>query len=107
SVVTDGNLDDGYSFDDVTLTRASNDVSVLALTGPDVSGVCNLGNAETIRIKVRNYSGATISNIPVTYSVNGVNVTEHIPAINANDSMVYAFTQKIDLSAYKSYSLRA
>lgn len=107
SVVTDADLDDGYSFDDVTLTRASNDVSVLALTGPDVSGVCNLGNAETISIKVRNYSGATISNIPVTYSINGMSVTEHITAINANDSTIYAFARKANLSAYMSYSLRA
>ena len=107
SVATDGDLDDGYAFDDITLTRASNDASVLALTGPALPGICNLSNAETISIKVRNYSGAPINNIPVTYSINGVDVTEQIPSINANDSIVYSFTHKADLSSYKTYSLRA
>jgi len=107
SVITDGDLDDGYSFDDITLTRASNDVSVLSLEAPMVSGICNLSNAETIKVKVRNYSNVPLSNIPVTYSVNGVNVTESIPSVNAGDSIIYSFTHKADLSAFQTYSLRA
>jgi hypothetical protein len=107
SAVPDGDLDDGYAFDDITLTRASNDVSVLSLEGPGLSGICNLGNAETIRLKVKNYSSVPVSNIPVTYSINGVPVTEHIPSINGGDSIIYSFTQKADLSAYGAYSLRA
>jgi hypothetical protein len=107
SVVTDGDLDDGYIFDDITLTRASNDISVLSLRSPVLANICNFGNAEVISVLVKNYSNAAISNIPVTYSVNGVTVTEHIPSIAAGDSLVYSFTQKADLSAYESYTLRA
>lgn len=107
SAIPDGDLDDGYAFDDIILTRASNDIGVLALTAPDPSGICNFSNAETISLKVRNYSNVPVSNIPVTYSINGVSVTENISSINAEDSIVYSFTRKADLSAYKTYSLRA
>ena len=107
SIVTDGNLDDGYSFDDITLTKATGDVSTLALTAPLITNLCHFGNAEPISVSVKNFSSVAASNIPVSYSVNGITVTEHIPAIGANDSLIYTFTKKADLSAYRSYSLRA
>ncbi|HEY4205701.1 MAG TPA: T9SS type A sorting domain-containing protein, partial [Puia sp.] len=107
SVVTDGDLDDGYIFDDITLTRASSDISALSLKSPVLTGICNLTNAETISVMVKNYSGAAVNNIPVTYSVDGANVMEHIPSVPAGDSLVYTFSQKADLSAYKTYTLRA
>jgi len=107
SVVTDGDLDDGYIFDDITLTRASNDVSAVSLKSPSLTNICNFSNAETVSILVKNYSNTAISNTPVTYSINGAGVTEHIPSIPAGDSVVYTFAQKADLSAYKTYILRA
>jgi hypothetical protein len=107
SIIPDGDLDDGYAFDDIILTRASNDVSVLSMEAPQISGICNLSNAETVSIKVINNSKAPVSNIPVTYSINGANVTEQIPSINAGDSIVYSFTHKADLSAFQTYGLRA
>ena len=107
SVVTDGDLDDGYIFDDITLTRASNDISTLSLKSPVLTNICNFSNTETVSILVKNYSNASVSNIPVTYSVNGTSVTEHIPSIPAGDSLIYTFAQKADLSAYKIYTLRA
>ena len=107
SVITDGDLDDGYSFDDITLTRATNDAGILSLTGPDFSHLCNLSGAEIIKIKVRNYGSATLSNIPVSYSINGVSVTEQIPSINGFDSVTYTFSHGADLSAYLHYTLKA
>ncbi|HET6254759.1 MAG TPA: S8 family serine peptidase [Puia sp.] len=106
-VIPDGNLNNGYSFDDITLTHATNDVGTIALVTPDTSNLCSLSNAETISVKVRNYSNSTASNIPITYSVNGTTVTESIPAINAGDSIIYTFTQTANLSAYQAYSIRA
>ncbi len=107
SVTMDGNLDDGYSFDDITLTRSSNDMGILSLVTPVLSGVCNLSNAETISVKVRNYSNSTATNVPVSYSINGgAAVTENIPAINPFDSVVYTFTRKADLSASQGYTLQ-
>jgi hypothetical protein len=106
-VVPDGDLDDGYSFDDITLSRATNDIGMMALVTPDISNLCSLSNTETISVKVRNYSSATAANIPVTYSINGATVTETIPSINAGDSVVYAFSRKADLSSWQAYSVSA
>jgi hypothetical protein len=105
SVISDGDLDDGFSFDDITLTRSTNDVGVLSLMSPDLSTLCGLSNAETIGVSVKNYSSAAATNIPVSYSINGSTVTETIPSIAPFDSVVYTFAQKADLSAFKAYSL--
>ncbi|HUB59514.1 MAG TPA: S8 family serine peptidase, partial [Puia sp.] len=52
-VIPDGNLNNGYSFDDITLTRATNDIAMEALVAPDTSNLCSLSNAETISVMVR------------------------------------------------------
>ena len=107
SVITDGDLDDGYSFDDITITRSSNDIAMRSLVSPNPSGICNLSGGETISVLVRNYSASPATNIPVSYSINGLTVTENIPVINAQDSVVYHFTHTADLSAFRSNSLTA
>ena len=106
-VVTDGSVDDGYTFDDISLTRALNDIGMRTLVSPDPFGTCSSSAATVISVRVRNYSNTTITNIPVTYSVNGVTVTETIPSINGNDSVVYSFAQTADLSAYQNYAITA
>lgn len=106
-LIPDGDLDDGYSFDDITLTRATNDIGALALLSPDTANICTLSNAETISVKVRNYSNSAANNISVSYSINGSVVTEIIPSIAANDSVNYSFAQKADLSAWQAWSIRA
>ena len=106
-LIPDGDLDDGYSFDDITLTRATDDIGVLALLSPDTANICSLSNAETIGIKVRNYSNSAANNISVSYSINGSVVTETIPSIAANDSINYNFSQKADLSAWKAWTISA
>jgi hypothetical protein len=105
SVITDGDIDDGYSFDDITFTKAVNDVSMLALISPDINGICNLTNAETVKVKVKNYSSTTLNNVSVSYNINGTTVTETIPTIAANDTLIYTFTHTADLSAYQNYNL--
>ena len=107
SVTTDGALDNGYSFDDITLTKATGDLSVAALVTPNLSGICGLTNAEVISLKVKNYSAAVATNVPVSYSINGITVTEHIPSINAFDSVIYPFAKAADLWAYQQHTLRA
>jgi hypothetical protein len=108
SVIPDGNLDDGYSFDDLKISRAIDDIGITGMTAPDISNICALGNAETISLKIKNYSSSPVSNIPVTFSVNGVAAaTETVPSINAFDSVVYTFSQKADLSSFQAYSLTA
>lgn len=104
-VVPDGDLDNGYSFDDITLSRSTNDMSMSSLVTPGLSNLCSLSNAETITVVVKNYSDSTATNIPVTYSVNGNNVTETIPLLGANDSIAYSFSQTADLSAWQAYTI--
>ena len=97
SVITDGDVDNGYSFDDITITRASNDVGLTALIAPVLKDFCNLSNAETIQVKVRNFSASTLNNIPVYYSINGgAAVMETIPSIAGKDSVIYTFATKAD-----------
>ncbi|GGA86932.1 S8 family serine peptidase [Puia dinghuensis] len=106
-VVTDGTLDNGYIFDDITLTRGVNDIGVRALVTPDPINECALSATTAISVRVRNYSNLTATNIPVTYSINGTTVSETIPSINAGDSIVYTFTHTADMSAYQAYTITA
>jgi hypothetical protein len=107
SVVVDGNLDDGYTFDDVTITLTTDDVSVLQLVSPSTTNVCALSSTEPITIQVKNYSTGTLTNIPVSYQVdNNAVVTETISSLTAGQVLNYTFTQTADLSAYKQYTLK-
>ncbi len=47
SLYTDGDVDDGYSIDDVSLTKSSNDIGMVALTQPDITNSCGLGPERT------------------------------------------------------------
>src|SRR5258708_6296762 len=87
--------------------KPSTDVGMAALVAPAVSSACGLSNAETVQVKVKNYSSYELTNIPVSYSINGVTVTDTIPSIAASDSIIYTFTQPADLSAYQHYTLNA
>lgn len=107
SVVVDGNLDDGYTFDDITLTLTTNDVSLMQLLNP-AGNICALSGTEPITVQVKNYSTGTLINVPVSYQVdNGTVITETISSINAGQTVSHTFTQRADLSAYKVYDFKA
>jgi len=105
-VVDPGSPDEGYSFDDIKLSRSTTDVGIAALISPDPASTCSLSAAQAISFKVRNYGSAAATNIPVTFSINGTNVTETIPSINGKDSVTYTFTQRVNMSAYGYYTIR-
>lgn len=105
SVIPDGSEDDGISIDDVTLTRALNDAAVMGITAPDSNSNCGLGTTEPVSIIVKNYSNTTLSNIPVSYSVNGSTVTESISSLAPGQQVTYKFSKTADLSAYQAYNL--
>jgi hypothetical protein len=106
SVVPAGNLDDGYSFDDVTITKSANDVGVLSLVAPDTSNICQFGSAEQVSIHLKNYTGTDLSNVPVTVDINGTEVTETISLIPPGE-MTYTFVHTADLSAFEEYAIKA
>ena len=100
-------MDDGYTFDDLTLNEVSNDAGIVKIISPG-TGECSLGPVTPISIQVKNYDNATLNNLPVSYQVNGGPVvTEYIPSLATNQSIDYVFTQTADLSAYTEYSISA
>jgi hypothetical protein len=101
----DGSVDDGYIFDDITLSRSTNDIGIIRLVSPTGGNQCALSNANSISILVKNYGSATATNIPITYAINGDTVSETIPSLNGGDSTVYTFSTTIDMSAYQTYSI--
>lgn len=73
--------DDGYTFDDVAITEAINDISINRIISPSVSG-CNMAGSQPVSVEIKNYSSTTFTSVPVYYSVNGnVPVMELIPSL--------------------------
>lgn len=98
-------IDDGYTFDDITLTEVMNDVGIVKIISPDING-CALGAASPVSIRLKNYNSNALSNLPVSYQINGgAIVTETIPSLGPDQSMDYVFTQTANLSAYTDYTI--
>ncbi|WP_431215772.1 CARDB domain-containing protein [Puia sp. P3] len=97
--------DEGYTFDNIKLSRSTTDVGIAALISPDPATDCSLSPSQTISFRVKNYGSAAATNIPVTFSINGATVTETIPSINGKDSVIYTFTQQADMSGFGTYTI--
>jgi hypothetical protein len=81
----------GYSFDNIRLYRAIDDIQLVSIDTPMLIS-CALSSAVPVRVTVRNTSGAVVNNVPVILKVDGIVVsTESIPAIQANDTVHYTF----------------
>ncbi len=89
----------GYSFDDIRLYRAVDDVQMVSIDTP-VAITCNLSNAVPVKVVVRNTSNAVITSVPITLRVNGIIVAnEFVPSVPANDTVHYLFNPGVaDLS---------
>ncbi len=95
----------GYTIDDINLYMVQNDLQIVSIDTPIVSG-CALSNAVPVKIRVRNISNNLLTNVPVKYTVNnGAVVSETINTIAANATLVYEFIQRADLSALGTYAL--
>jgi hypothetical protein len=106
SVVLDGNIDDGFSYDDITIFRTTDDVAMVQQVNPSTTNICQLSSAEPITVQVKNYTASTLTNVPVSYQVNsGTIVTEYISSIGPNATVSKTFTQTADLSAFQQYTL--
>lgn len=100
-----GDYDWYWMFDDVTLFEpAAVDAGVTASSL--VSG-CSLSSTTPVTITINNYGGSSISNIPVSFSVNGgAAVNEVAPGpIAPNASVDYTFTATANLSTGASSSV--
>jgi hypothetical protein len=97
--------DDGYTFDNLVLSKALNDVAVLDFNLPDKTG-CGLSANNPVSIKIKNYNNIALSNVQVNYKINnGAVVTEIIPSLAANQTLDYSFTQTANFSALIDYSI--
>lgn len=95
--------DDGYTFDDVTVKEASNDISVLSVVSPSVTG-CGMYGSQPVSIKIRNYSSSTFTNVPVYYRVNnGIPVMETIASLPPGTS-THTFATPEVLTVNTDYS---
>ncbi len=81
----------GYSFDDIRLYKAINDIQLIRIDSPLVSS-CGLGTNVPVKVTVRNSANTTVSNIPIVLKVDGTIIaTETISSIAGNASISYTF----------------
>jgi len=96
--------DDGFTFDDIRIVQANNDVLLTQLVAPDTFN-CTPGNANII-IKVKNTTATTFTNVPVYYRINnGTAVAATIPSLAGNTELDFTFPTQADLSVFKAYEI--
>ncbi len=88
-------------------TPATNDVGVTAFISP-VSG-CNLTSPQIVTIIIQNFGTTPVSNIPVSYTVNGGTPVTAVTTgpIAPGASATYTFTTPITLTGAGSYTIVA
>src|SRR5678815_198729 len=97
----------GYTFDDIHLYKAVDDIQMLSIDTPIVSS-CGLNGTTPIKVSVRNSANTTITNVPVKFRVDGGSVTaETIPSINANATLQYTFGSTADLATLGVHTIEA
>ncbi len=106
AVYPTGTSDDGYSFDDFTLTKTNNDISLMQVLQPTIQGQCNLGANEPIVFKIKNYTPGTISNVPVAIMINATIIHDTISALPSGES-TFSFGTTANLSAFQHYDVKA
>ena len=62
--------DDGYTLDDVSIKEAANDIGILNIISPSITGCGNFGS-QPVSLNIKNYSSTTFTNVPVYYTLNG------------------------------------
>lgn len=99
-------MDDGFTFDDLRIVQANNDVLLTQLVAPDTF-LCN-ANAVAITVTAKNTTASPFTNVPVYYRINnGTAVAGSISSLPANSEVNYTFTTTADLSAFRAYKVDA
>jgi hypothetical protein len=97
----------GYTFDDIHLYKAIDDIQMLSIDTPIVSS-CGLNGTTPVKISIRNSVNAAITNIPVKLRIDGGSiVTETIPIIGGNATIQYTFAATANLAALGSHTIEA
>lgn len=96
----------GYTFDDIRIYKAVNDIQLLSIDTPfHVS--CGLNTAVPVKVSVRNTSNTAINNIPIVLKVDGAIIaTENIVSIGGSSTIQYTFNPAVaDLSVYGEHTI--
>ncbi|MFI5187187.1 MAG: S8 family serine peptidase [Chitinophagales bacterium] len=96
---------DGYTFEDIHLYKAIDDIQMISIDTPGVNS-CGLNATTPIKVSVRNSVNTTISNIPVKFQVDGGSViSETIPSIGGNATVQYTFSTTANLSSPGTHAI--
>ena len=96
----------GYTFDDIRLYKAVDDIQLLSVDTPYTVS-CGLSAVVPVIVTVRNTSNATVNNIPITLRVDGVVIAnETITSIAASSSVQYTFTASANLSTPGDHTIQ-
>ncbi len=106
-MTADNESGSGYSFDDIRLYRAIDDIQMVSIDTPVVLS-CNFNSTVPVKVTVRNTSDAIVNTVPLILEVDGAVVaTENVPSIPANDTVHYLFNPGVaDLSAPGNHTIR-
>ncbi len=103
----DDDLDNGYTFDDIKISKAVNDVAAVKIVSPSTSG-CGLSDHTPIILEVKNYSNTVLNNVQVGYKINNnTSVLESITSLSPGQVLDYTFAANADLSFYIDYNINA
>jgi len=107
--LTEANTYGRFMIEAVMGTGNSYDCAVTDIVSPANSASCVLTNSETVTVTVENLGLLSLSNIPVSYSINGgTAVTEIISStILPGSSVNHTFTTLVNLSTVGLYELTA
>ncbi|MGB0432412.1 MAG: CARDB domain-containing protein, partial [Bacteroidia bacterium] len=102
----ESSVDEGWAIDNIELDGPSGNVGVASIENPS-SGCGNTGTT-SITVKVANTGGATQSNVPISYTINGANaVNETVSQIPARDTISFTFNTTFTAVLGSSYSIKA
>ncbi|MFI5133000.1 MAG: S8 family serine peptidase [Chitinophagales bacterium] len=89
----------GYTFDDIHLYKAIDDIQMISMDAP-IASSCGLTANTPIIITVHNNTNGIKNSIPVKYTIDGGSpVIETISSIDADSTIQYTFTTTANLSA--------
>ncbi len=97
---------DGYSFDDISIYKAVDDIMLVSIDTP-ATIQCGLSTSLPLKVTLRNCMANTIANIPVRYTVNDGNwLTETIPSLPGNTTLAYTFINDLKLPGAGTYTIK-
>ncbi|OJV54946.1 MAG: hypothetical protein BGO31_16545 [Bacteroidetes bacterium 43-16] len=100
------NYGTGLTLDNFRIFIAQNDIGLVKTLNIQNFN-CGLSNAVPLQVEVANTMMTQKTNIPIFYQVDNQSiVSELIPSINAKDTIIYTFSNLMDLAAPGAHNLR-